>query len=87
MPEQIEPRKPVIAIYQGVPQELLGLHLASLITTTAVPLDSLPAFDQELLTRTIPASSQVDAERIVEQMRQKAIECLGPNPPAGCPAA
>jgi len=87
MPEQIEPSKPVIAIYQGVPQELLGLHLATLITTTAVPLDSLPAFDQELLTRTIPASSQIDAERIVEQMRQKAIECLGPNPPAGCPAA
>ncbi|MBU6278097.1 MAG: protein phosphatase 2C domain-containing protein [Actinomycetales bacterium] len=78
---------PVVAIYQGVPQELLGLHLTTLITTTSVPLGSLPAFDQELLTRTIPANSQVDAERIVEQMRQKAIDCLGPNPPAGCPTA
>jgi protein phosphatase len=77
----------LVAIYQGVPQELFGLHLATLVTTSWVPLSSLPAFDQELLTRTIPASSRSDAERIVEQMRQKAIDCLGSNPPAGCPAA
>lgn len=70
-----------------MPQELFGLHLATLVTTSSVPLSSLPAFDQELLTRTIPASSRSDAERIVEQMRQKAIDCLGSNPPAGCPAA
>ena len=77
----------VVAIYQGVPQDLLGFHLASLVTTSSILLTSLPTFDQELLIRTIPASSQGDAERIVGQMRQKAIDCLSQNPPAGCPAA
>jgi len=80
-------RGAVVGIYQGVPQELFGLHLAALISASSVELVTLPAFDQELLVRTIPASSRADAERIVEQMRQTAMQCLGPTPPTGCPVS
>lgn len=80
-------RGAVVGIYQGVPQELFGLHLAALVSASSVELVTLPAFDQELLVRTIPASSRADAERIVEQMRQTAMQCLGPTPPTGCPVS
>ncbi len=80
-------RGAVVGIYQGVPQELFGLHLAAQVSASSVELVTLPAFDQELLVRTIPASSRTDAERIVEQMRQTAMQCLGPTPPTGCPVS
>jgi protein phosphatase len=80
-------RGAVVGIYQGVPQELFGLHLAALVSASSVELVTLPAFDQELLVRTIPASSRADAERIVEQMRQTAMQCLDPTPPTGCPVS
>jgi hypothetical protein len=46
---------------------------------------TLPFFDQELVSKTIPAASEADAQRIVTELRTRAADCQGFAPPAGCP--
>jgi len=47
----------------------------------------LPLFDQELVSKGIPAESQADAQRIVAELEVRAAECRTVFPPAGCPGS
>lgn len=76
-----------VAIYQGVPGTLVGLSLSELSTDAGITVGSLPLFDQELVSKGIPAQSQADAERIVSELRTRAASCQVALPPAGCPGA
>jgi PPM family protein phosphatase len=76
-----------IAIYNGVPGSLLGVHLSSLDTASTVTVGELPLFDQELVSKGIPASSLEDARRIVTELSVRATACKAVFPPAGCPGA
>jgi protein phosphatase len=76
-----------IAIYNGVPGSLLGVQLSSMSTESSVTVGELPLFDQELVSKGIPASSQEDAQRIVTELAVRATACKGVFPPAGCPGA
>jgi len=76
-----------IAIYNGVPGSLLGIQLSSLNTESTVTIGELPLFDQELVSKGIPAASQADAQRIVTELAVRATACKAVLPPAGCPGA
>ena len=76
-----------VAIYQGVPGSLLGISLSELSSDAAITVGSLPLFDQELVSKGIPAQSEEDAQRIVSELRARAASCQVALPPAGCPGA
>ena len=76
-----------VAVYQGVPGTLIGVSLADLISDAGITVGSLPLFDQELVSKGIPAQSQADAERIVSELGARAASCRVSLPPAGCPGA
>ena len=50
-------------------------------------MGELPLFDQELVSKGIPASSAEDAQRIVTELSLRATACKAVFPPAGCPGA
>ena len=76
-----------VAIYQGVPGSLAGVSLSTLTTDTGLPAGQLPLFDQELVSKGIPAESETDAQRIVTELQVRADECQTIFPPAGCPGS
>ena len=76
-----------VAIYQGVPGSLVGISLSELSSDAGITVGSLPLFDQELVSKGIPAQSEADAQRIVSELRARAASCQVPLPPAGCPGA
>jgi len=76
-----------VAIYNGVPGTVLGFNLSTVASDSGLAVGSLPLFDQELVSKTIPASSRADAERIVVELLGRAAACTAPLPPAGCPGA
>lgn len=76
-----------VSIYQGVQGTLLGARLSTLRTDSGLVVGSLPYFDQELVSKTIPAADEVDAQRIVTELRNRALECQTLVPPAGCPGS
>lgn len=76
-----------VGIYQGVQGNLGGIRLSSLETDTALPVGELPLFDQELVSKGIPAESEADALRIVTELETRAAECQTIFPPAGCPGS
>lgn len=76
-----------VAIYQGVPTTLAGVELSTLNQNTALTVGSLPLFDQELVSKGIPAADLADAERIVAELQSRADECRQVLPPQGCPGS
>lgn len=76
-----------VAVYQGIQGNLGGLSLSTLQTDTELPVGELPLFDQELVSKGIPAESQDDAQRIVNELQTRASECRTIFPPAGCPGS
>ena len=76
-----------VAIYNGVPGTLVGIPLASVTTDTGLTVGSLPLFDQELVSKGIPAGDSTDAERIVFELQSRAASCQSLTPPNGCPGA
>lgn len=76
-----------VGIYQGVQGNLGGIRLSSLGTDTQLPVGELPLFDQELVSKGIPAESLTDAQRIVAELESRAAECRTIFPPAGCPGS
>ncbi len=76
-----------VAIYNGVPGTLTWLPLSQLTTDTGLPVGALPLFDQELVSKTIPAGDADDAERIVIELQSRAAGCKVLIPPPGCPGA
>ena len=76
-----------VGIYQGVQGNLGGVRLSNLETDTLLPVGELPLFDQELVSKGIPAESLSDAQRIVAELQSRADECRTVFPPAGCPGS
>jgi PPM family protein phosphatase len=74
-----------VTISQGVPQDFLGIPLHRVTTTTAIPLDGLPQYDQGQVLLTIDAGTEAQAFRIVSGLEAKAAACAGDSPPLGCP--
>jgi protein phosphatase len=76
-----------VAVYQGIQGNLGGFSFSSLQTDTTIPVGELPLFDQELVSKGIPAESEADAQRIVNELQTRASECRTIFPPAGCPGS
>lgn len=74
-----------VAVYQGVEGSLLGYRLSSISTDTGLLVGTLPYFDQELVSKGIPAADEADAQRIVSELLGRAAACQNVFPPAGCP--
>ena len=74
-----------VAIYNGIQGSLLGVDLSTLSNDSGLTVGSLPFFDQELVSKGIPASDESDAERIVSELNDRATACAGPFAPSGCP--
>jgi protein phosphatase len=74
-----------VTTYRGVPQSVGGLPLNRIVTQTALETAALPYYDQQQLDRTIEASTEADAQRIVADLAIKAAACEAEPPPLGCP--
>lgn len=74
-----------VAIYNGIQGSLLGIDLSKLSSDSALTVGSLPFFDQELVSKGIPASDEIDAQRIVSELTDRATACAEPLAPPGCP--
>jgi protein phosphatase len=74
-----------VAVYQGVQGTLLGFSLSELRTDSGLLVGTLPYFDQELVSKGIPASDETDAARIVAELGDRAAQCQTLLPPSGCP--
>jgi protein phosphatase len=75
-----------VAVFQGVPQSLAGMPLSRTTARTALPLAVLPYYDQQQVERTIDASTQAEAARIVSDLEAKAAACAADPAPLGCPS-
>lgn len=76
-----------VAIYNGVQSNFAGFDLGSLDADTGLMVGSLPLFDQELVSKGIPAADYQDAQRIVAELQSRAQECQALIPPQGCPGS
>jgi len=76
-----------VAIYNGVQGSLAGIKLSGIDTDSGLMVGSLPLFDQELVSKGIPAASYEDAQRIVAELQSRAAECQALIPPQGCPGS
>ena len=76
-----------VAIYNGVQGSLAGFSLSDIDSDSGLVVGSLPLFDQELVSKGIPAASYQDAQRIVTELEARAQECLALIPPQGCPGS
>ncbi len=74
-----------VAVHQGIPQQFAGVPLHRVTTTTAVPVESLPYYDQALLDGTLDAATEAEARRIVTDLEAKSAACSSQEPPLGCP--
>jgi hypothetical protein len=55
-------------------------------TDSKISVGQLPLFDQELVSKGIPAADALDAQRILNELNARATDCqLAPT--AGCPGA
>jgi len=76
-----------VAIYNGVQGTLAGISLSHIDSQSTLVVGSLPLFDQELVSKGIPAADFADAQRIVTELESRAAECQALIPPQGCPGS
>lgn len=76
-----------VSIYNGVQGTLAGISLSTLDSQSTLIVGSLPLFDQELVSKGIPAAGYEDAQRIVAELESRAAECQASTPPQGCPGS
>jgi protein phosphatase len=76
-----------VSVYQGIQGSLLGVRLSSLWSDSGLQVGTLPYFDQELVSKGIPAADEVDAQRIISELQGRAADCQTALPPTGCPGA
>jgi PPM family protein phosphatase len=74
-----------VAIYRGVPQQIVGRSLSSVVEPTDVQASALPSFAQSQVHDTIAADSIEDAHRIVDQLRAQSSACAVGASTDGCP--
>lgn len=58
-----------VAIYNGISQALGPITLSHVYKETPITVDSLPAFSQQRLQQTLPASTLLDADQIVSDLQ------------------
>jgi PPM family protein phosphatase len=81
----------MLAIYQGVPQEVGGLSASRVLPQeiTTTPVEEFPAFRRQAIDDGLTAQSLADARRIVEdlqsQLRQNQVETQTPARGVGVP--
>jgi protein phosphatase len=68
-----------VAIYNGVDGKML-VDLHSVDRRTDLPVQALPAYQQDQVKHTIAASSRADAQRIVSNLRSLACPTPAPTP-------
>ena len=76
-----------VTIYNGVQGTLAGISLSNIDSQSSLIVGSLPLFDQELVSKGIPAADYEDAQRIVAELISRAAECQALIPPQGCPGS
>ena len=76
-----------VSVYQGIQGSLLGVRLSTLWSDSGLQVGTLPYFDQELVSKGIPAADEVDAQRIITELQGRAADCQTALPPTGCPGA
>lgn len=76
-----------VAVYQGIQGSLLGYRLSTLTSDSQLQVGTLPYFDQELVSKGIPAADEADAQRIISELVGRAQECRAVPAPTGCPGA
>ena len=54
----VGPSGQYVAIYQGIPQQMAGVPLNRVVTSTALPVATLPYYDQAQLQGTLDAATQ-----------------------------
>ncbi len=74
-----------MAVYQGIPQQVAGLPLNRVVTRTALPVATLPYYDQAQLPGTLDAGTEAEAQRIVADLEAKSAACSSDQAPLGCP--
>jgi protein phosphatase len=58
-----------VSIYKGIREELLGFKFSQVYKTTDLSLMSLPAYQQQLVAKTIYATDIADAYRIIDRLK------------------
>jgi len=58
-----------VSIYKGIREELLGFKFSQVYKTTDLSLQSLPAYQQQLVAKTIYATDIDDAYRIIDRLK------------------
>ena len=76
-----------VSVYRGVQGSLLNYRLSSVWSDSGLQVGTLPYFDQELVSKGIPAADEADAQRIITELQGRASECQTLMPPSGCPGA
>ena len=76
-----------VAVYRGIQGTLLGYSLSTLDSDSGLQVGQLPYFDQELVSKGIPAADEADADRIVTELEDRAAECQTIFSPSGCPGS
>ncbi|MCC2313483.1 Stp1/IreP family PP2C-type Ser/Thr phosphatase [Cellulomonas xiejunii] len=71
-----------VAVYRGIPQSLGPVELASLVETSDVQVDELPAYLRERVESTISAGSLEEARRLVDMLAEGATPKPSPTPTA-----
>ncbi len=74
-----------VAIYRGVPQQLVGRPLSEVVEPSGVQVSTLPSFAQGQLGDTIAATSLLEARKIVDDLRTQSSACASTPAPDGCP--
>lgn len=64
-----------VAIYQGLPQNVLGLPLSTVYEVQDIDLADLPPYRRQQLTETIRSASLNDAHNTVAELRKIAEDC------------
>ena len=64
-----------VAIYRGSNQNLAGISLSSLLSTSTLPVAQLRASDQATLAQTIPQSNLNNATQLINQLQAQADQC------------
>jgi protein phosphatase len=73
-----------VAVFQGVPARIAGLHLSSEHKRSSTKLDDLNSVAQEAVRKGIAANSQADAERKMDELTTDQLKACPPGPtPSG----
>lgn len=65
-----------VALYRGVPDQLFGLPLATLVRADETKVSDLPPYYAERVRATIRVSDQTTAEATIAELREKAAQCV-----------